>query len=236
MDNGKFGIGMDNMITRKGRPRPAQHRAAPADRAAFSPPATRPQTREAFWSSFTNTLFFARNFLRYPNLVGWMLPSSPFVVAQVLRQIDWSRARVIVEYGPGVGTFTKEILRRMRPDARLLALEVNSDFVRLLRAALPDARLQLVHGSAADVDIELARLGYSAADYVISGLPFKTLPGELCHVVTSKTHAVLRPKGAFLVYQLSGAALPYLQRVFGKVDRDFQWLSIMPARLFYCIR
>src|SRR5205085_6260413 len=55
---------------------------------------------------------FARNFLRHPNMVGWMLPSSPFVVDEVLKQIDWANAKVIVEYGPGVGTFTGEVLRR----------------------------------------------------------------------------------------------------------------------------
>lgn len=181
-------------------------------------------------------MFFARNFLRHPNLVGWMLPSSPFVVAQVLKQVDWERARVIVEYGPGIGTFTKEILRRMRPDATLVALEVNADFVRFLHDFLPDPRLQVVHGSAAEVDSELARLGHSAVDYVISGIPFKTLPEELCHTVARKTHGVLRPAGAFLVYQLSSAALRYLEPVFGTVRQDCERLSFVPARLFYCVR
>src|SRR5437660_6680606 len=99
-------------------------------------------------SGFLQTALFARNFLKYPSLVGWMLPSSPFVVSQVLRQVDWQQARVIVEYGPGIGTFTKEILRRMHRDAKLVALEINSEFIRFLRAALPDPRLQLIHASA----------------------------------------------------------------------------------------
>ena len=42
---------------------------------------------------------------------------------QVLAPVDWERASVIVEYGPGVGTLTAEILRRMRPDARLVVIE-----------------------------------------------------------------------------------------------------------------
>ena len=93
-----------------------------------------------------------------------------------------------------------------------------------------------MHGSAADVDIELARLGHNAADYVISGIPFKTLPKEVCQKVACATHSVLKPNGAFLVYQLSSAALPYLEPVFNKVQRDFEWLNILPGRLFYCIR
>jgi phospholipid N-methyltransferase len=73
-------------------------------------------------------------------------------------------------------------------------------------------------------------------DYVISGIPFKTLPHELRDVIVRKTHSVLRPNGGFLVYQLSGAVLPYLENVFGNVSRDFALLNIVPARLFYCAR
>ena len=68
------------------------------------------------------TLLFARNFLRHPNMLGSIIPSSRFLVEQVLGPVDWGRARVIVEYGPGVGTFTCEILRRMRSDAQLVAM------------------------------------------------------------------------------------------------------------------
>ena len=70
-------------------------------------------------------LLFASNFLRHPNMLGSIVPSSRFLVDQVLELIDWGRARVIVEYGPGVGAFTREILRRMRSDARLVAIETN---------------------------------------------------------------------------------------------------------------
>src|SRR5690349_20168355 len=85
-------------------------------------------------------LLFARNFVKHPNMVGWMLPSSPFVVDSVLKQIDWDSARVIVEYGPGVGTFTTHVLERMHRDATLIALETNPDFVRFLKDSLRDPR------------------------------------------------------------------------------------------------
>ena len=94
-------------------------------------------------------LLFASNFLRHPNMLGSIIPSSRFLVDQVLEPIDWGRAAVIVEYGPGIGTFTAKILRRMRSDAQLVAIETNRDFVRLLQRTLPDPRLQVVHDSAA---------------------------------------------------------------------------------------
>jgi phospholipid N-methyltransferase len=169
-------------------------------------------------------------------MVGWMLPSSPFVVAEVLKQIDWANAKVIVEYGPGIGSFTGEVLRRMRPDASLVALEINPEFLGFLKQSLRDPRLHLVQESATEIEAVLGRLGHSHADYVISGIPFKTLPHPLRDRIVRKTHSVLRPRGSFLVYQLSSVVLPYLEQVFGNVSRDVELLNFIPARLFYCAR
>ena len=179
---------------------------------------------------------FAVNFVKHPNMVGWMLPSSPFVVDDVLKQVDWDKARVIVEYGPGVGTFTTKVLERMRPDATLIAFEINPDFLKYLNGAVRDPRLKLIGESATEVDKVIERLGFNHVDYVISGIPFKTLPPPLRDTIVQKTHAVLRPDGQFLVYQLSSAALPHLEQVFTRVSRQSQWLSVIPAQMFYCAR
>ena len=179
---------------------------------------------------------FAKNFAKHPNMIGWMLPSSPFVVDEVLKQIDWANAKVIVEYGPGVGTFTHEILRRMRPDGILLAFETNDEFCKYLKGSLQDPRFHLLHESATEIESALKRLGLPSADYVISGIPFKTLPEEVRGEIVRRTHAALRPEGAFLVYQLTSVVRPYLERVFGRVRQDFELLNIPPGRLFYCAR
>ena len=87
-----------------------------------------------------NVLLFARNFFRHPRMLGSIVPSSRFLIKQLLEPINWGRARVIVEYGPGVGGITQEILRRMRPDGALIAIEMNPDFVSYLRSAIGDRR------------------------------------------------------------------------------------------------
>ena len=94
------------------------------------------------------TLLFAKNFLQHPKMLGSLIPSSRFLVGRLLSKIDWSRARTIVEYGPGVGTISNHILGRMSPQARLIVFEMNEDFVDYLRRAFPDPRLHVVHGSA----------------------------------------------------------------------------------------
>jgi phospholipid N-methyltransferase len=179
-------------------------------------------------------LLFGRNFIKHPKMLGSLIPSSRFLVNHVLAEVDWARARVFLEYGPGVGTFTTEILRRMRPDALLIALETNADFVRFLRRRVHDSRLHVIHGSAADADAALRQLALTHADYVISGIPYTTMPPELREAILRKTHSVLDPNGAFLVYQFTRTVLPYLRQVFASVYQDFEPLNVMPARLFYC--
>ncbi|HTY49674.1 MAG TPA: hypothetical protein VMB48_08280 [Steroidobacteraceae bacterium] len=185
-------------------------------------------------SSFTERLLFALNFFRHPFMLGSIVPSSRFLVDQVLRPIDWQRARVIVEYGPGVGTITTEILRRMHPDARLVAIETNAAFVKFLGGQIGDPRLSLANESAADVAGVLERLGLPRADYVVSGIPLGSMPEPLRADIVAKTRAALAPGGSFLVYQFTSRVLPALQRTFGEVRRSAEPRNLPPAVLFEC--
>jgi phospholipid N-methyltransferase len=179
---------------------------------------------------------FARTFLKYPNMVGWMLPSSSWVVDRVLNEVNWGQAAVVVEYGPGLGAFTGKLLERMRPDATLIAFEINPIFIESLKKQFADPRLRLIERSATEVALVLGELGLSAADYVISGIPFKTMPHPLRDEVVRQTHRVLRAQGRFLVYQLSTVVRPYLESVFADVRTESELLSLPPARMFYCAR
>lgn len=179
-------------------------------------------------------LLFGRNFLKHPRMLGSLIPSSRFLVDRVLGQVDWPRARTVVEYGPGVGTLTGEILRRLRPEATLVAIEMNRDFVRYLRRTVGDRRLQVVEGSAAEADAALSARGLGHADYVISGIPYSTMPPEVRDRILRTTHDVLHTDGAFLVYQFTRAVLPFLRETFAHVDQEFEPRNIMPARLFFC--
>lgn len=185
-------------------------------------------------SSITELLLFAGNFVLHPHMLGSVIPSSRFLVNQVLDPIDWQRARVIVEYGPGVGTFTSEILRRMRTDAQLVVIETNRDFVRFLRRSYEDTRLHVVHESAARVRSVLQRLGLPPAQYIISGIPLGSMPDPLRAEIAAETRAALAPGGAFLVYQFTARVLPVLQRTFGSVRRSFERRNLPPAQLFVC--
>ncbi|MFL5515281.1 MAG: class I SAM-dependent methyltransferase [Gemmatimonadales bacterium] len=184
----------------------------------------------------SSLLLFSRNFLKHPRMLGSVIPSSRFLVNRLLRQVDWSRARTIVEYGPGVGTITSHLLRRLGPDGRLVAIDTNREFVSHLGRTLRDPRLHVVEGSAADTANVLAERGLARADYVISGIPYTTMDPAVRDRILRTTHDVLHTEGMFLVYQFTRAVQPFLHEVFAQVQADFEPRNIMPARLYYCRR
>jgi len=160
----------------------------------------------------SSLLLFSRNFLKHPRMLGSVIPSSRFLVNRLLRQVDWPRARTIVEYGPGVGTITKPLLRRLGPDGHVVAIDTNRDFVLHLGRTLRDPRLHVVEGSAADTATVLAERGLARADYVISGIPYTTIPAAVRSQILADTHKLLHPEGGFLIYQFTRTVLPYLEQ------------------------
>jgi phospholipid N-methyltransferase len=115
-----------------------------------------------------------------------------------------------------------------------VVLETNQDFVRHLSESIRDPRLHVVHASAAAIGETLRGRGLGSADYVISGIPFSTLPPLVRDNVLSATHAALDPRGSFLVYQFSARVLPDLKRVFRSVRRGYEPRNVLPAQLFFC--
>lgn len=177
---------------------------------------------------------FAKNFLLHPHMLGSLIPSSRFLVDKVLAPVDWDRARVIVEYGPGVGTFTAEILRRMRADARLVAIETNLEFIQFMGVSLPDSRLYLEHESAENVAGILRRHGLPRADYIVSGIPLGSMPKDLQSRIAVASRDALDAEGEFLVYQFTSRVLPVLRQTYARVDRGVEVRNLPPAQLFRC--
>jgi phospholipid N-methyltransferase len=177
---------------------------------------------------------FARNFFKYPSMLGSVIPSSRFLVKHLMAQIDWDRVRVLVEFGPGVGTITREALKRMRPDALLLVIELNQEFVEYLRVTIRDPRLRVVHGSAADVRRILAEQGMPFADHIISSIPYSLLPEAARQQIVTESRRALTAEGSLLVFQYNRTLLPYLKSSFSSVKLDFHFFNILPALIFHC--
>ena len=179
---------------------------------------------------------FLRGFLKNPVMVGSIIPSSRVLIDKMLDPVDWANTRLFVEYGPGVGTFTRPLLERLAPDATLVTIDTNPDFTRYLKNSIHDDRLVAVTGSAADVEKILVDRGLGSADYVLSGLPFSTLPAGVGEDIAEATANVIRPGGAFLVYQFSPKVRDFIAPHFEPIRRGFEWINVPPATLFWAYK
>ncbi len=176
---------------------------------------------------------FFKGFIKHPVMVGSIIPSSDRTVGKMLAPVDWDNTKLFVEYGPGIGTFCQPVLNKMRADATLLVIDLNEDFIDYLRKTIRDSRFIAVHGSAADVNGIIAQFGFKNADYILSGLPFSTLPDNLGPVIAEETAKALRPGGAFLVYQFRARARDFMAPHFRKIDTGFELWNILPCHLFW---
>jgi phospholipid N-methyltransferase len=176
---------------------------------------------------------FFEGFVKNPVMVGSIIPSSRFVIDKMLDPVDWDECRVFVEYGPGVGTFCRPVLDRLRRDGTLIVIDTNPMFIDYLRKTITDSRFIAILGSAADVEDIVRSQGFDHADYVLSGLPFSTLPDGVGPAIAEGTWNVLRPAGAFLVYQFTPRARDFMARHFGRIDSGFEFWNVPPAFLYW---
>lgn len=147
------------------------------------------------------------HFLRHPGTVGTVAPSSARLAREMVGALEPGRPQVVVELGPGTGAFTEAIIDRLRPGDRLLAIELEPDFVRQLGERFP--ALDCACASATEL-VALARArNFAAIDHIVSGLPFASLPAATSRDVLDAIHRVLRPGGTFTTFQYVHAyALP----------------------------
>jgi phospholipid N-methyltransferase len=174
---------------------------------------------------------FLRAFAAHPRQVGAILPTSRQAVRDMLDLGDVPGAALVVELGAGTGVQTGEILARMRPDARLIALEIDPGLARLLEERFDDPRLQVVCGSAEDL---AKHLDGDLADVLVCALPFTSLEPGLRRRILDSLPKALAPRGVALVIQYSPLIQSELRRLFPSVRRRISVLNVPPAFLFAC--
>ena len=174
---------------------------------------------------------FLRAFAAHPRQVGAILPTSRYAVRDMLDLGDVPGAGLIVELGAGTGVQTGEILARMKPGARLIALEIDPRLARLLEERFDDPRLQVVCGSAEDL---AKHLDGDLADVLVCALPFTSLEPGLRRRILDSLPRALASRGVALVIQYSPLIQSELRRLFPSVRRRISVLNVPPAFLFAC--
>jgi len=166
---------------------------------------------------------------------GTLMPSSRFLVKRLVDCVDFADSTVIVELGVGNGCVTREILRRMRPDARLVALEIDPAFIEECRS-IRDPRLTLREACATELPEVLRAEGIEGVDAVVSCLPLGFMDDGLVARILEASRASLRPHGRFVQFQYSLGHHPRLTRLYGDVVVHFTPANVPPAYVYQCSR
>lgn len=180
-------------------------------------------------------LGYLRAFLDDRNIAS-VTPSSKFLVDRVIKAMNLPTAKVIVEYGAAQGVMTRRILEKMRPDAKLVAIEFNKRLYDELVGRVSDPRLIPVHGDVREIEKIMAAHGLSKADVIISGVPFAFFSGRARHELLKTTSDILNPGGRFVPYQVTTHLIPMLKDYFDDVDTQFEVRNIPPHFVFTAIK
>ncbi|WP_448509022.1 class I SAM-dependent methyltransferase [Immundisolibacter sp.] len=184
---------------------------------------------------------FLRSFFANPLRMGAAFPSSPALAGQITNLIDFARARVIVELGPGTGAFTRLLAQRAHPACRVLALELDTDLATYVAARYP--RVEVINAAAQRLPEVLAERCIGHVDAVVCGLPFANFSALQQAAVVNAVRAALRPGGAFVSYSFVHAqVLPTSRRFrrslrerFGRLDIHPVLLNAPPALVYSCV-
>ena len=177
-------------------------------------------------------LAFLQGFLRQPQQVGSVIPSSRFLERRLVRLGEVARARVAVELGPGTGGTTRAMLRALPEHAKLLAIEINAEFAAMLREECADPRLIVHQGSAEHIRETLAAHGLREADVVISGIPFSTMSDALGERILREVRDTLAPGGCFVAYQFRDRVATLGRGILGHPEVDIEPLNVPPVRVY----
>lgn len=180
-----------------------------------------------------NRIDFLREGLKHLRTTGTVTPSSQFLCQAMLKKIDFAEAKLLVELGAGNGVITHHILNNMRPDAKLMVFEVQSNFCDILRD-IEDDRLVVIQDSAEHLPTYLQHHGFTHADHVVSAIPFVILPRQLAHQIVMTCRDSLADGGYFVQMHYSTVMKSFYKSIFPKVKVRFTPLNIPPAFVFWC--
>lgn len=166
--------------------------------------------------------------------IGTFSRSSQFLSKVMTKDkyIDFGTAKCIVELGAGDGPITKQLLKKMSPDARLLCFEINDEFFQVLQDKYGhDPRITLINDDAKKLGAYIRQAGFEEADAVVSAIPFVLIPED---DIIEEAHKYLKKGSKYIQLHYSMVAKKRYERIFNNMEIDFVMLNVPPAFVHIC--
>ncbi len=174
---------------------------------------------------------FIRSWFEKPIRTGAVMPSSKALARTMASYVDPASTGPVIELGPGTGPVTEALVQRGVDPKRLVLVEFNPDFCRLLRARYPAATV--VQGDAYRLRRLLATTVRDPAAAMVSGLPLVTKPLRTRLRLIADAMGLLAPGAPFI--QFTYAMVPPIPKALSGIKAeasDLIWLNLPPARVW----
>ena len=174
---------------------------------------------------------FIRSWIEKPLSTGAVMPSSKALARTMARYVDPTAKGPVIELGPGTGPVTEALVRHGIDPARLVLVEFNNDFCRLLRQRYPSATV--VQGDAYRLRRTVQNYVSDPAAAVVSSLPLLTKPLRTRLRLMADVMA-LTAHGAPFVQFTYGLVPPIPKSLSGITAQasNVIWLNLPPARVW----
>jgi phosphatidylethanolamine/phosphatidyl-N-methylethanolamine N-methyltransferase len=174
---------------------------------------------------------FIRSWIERPLTIGAVTPSSKMLARAMARYVDPHSDGPVVELGPGTGPVTAALVEAGVDPSRLVLVEFDSAFCRILRTRYPSATL--VQGDAYSMRRLLETLLLQPAAAVVSGLPLVTKPMRMRLRLIRDAFDLMLPGAPFVQFTYSVASpLPRRLGGFTVEASERIWMNIPPARVW----
>lgn len=178
---------------------------------------------------------FIKQYIKKPTTVGAVLPSSHNLANKMIENINFNDCKYIVEYGPGTGIFTEKLIQNRSRSTVLILIEYNYDFYDMLIDKYKfEENLHIINDSAENIDKYLKEYNISSVDYIVSGLPFASLPKNVSSSILNVSKKILKKDGKFITFQYTLLRKQFINEFFGKIDIKKEIKNIPPAYVFSC--
>lgn len=178
---------------------------------------------------------FLTEFIKHPKKTGAIAPSSHILAKKMVDAINFEEAQYIVELGPGTGAFTREIIKRKKEHTIFILIEINEVFFKKLQKQFADdPNVLVIHGSAENIKKYIKVLQIEKVDYVLSGLPFTSLPQEVSLRILNNVMEALQENGEFITFQYSLVKKGFIQTFFPEISLKRVWFNFPPAYVLSC--
>lgn len=178
-------------------------------------------------------IVFLKNFIKNPRQIGSVIPSSKRLSRKMAGQIDYDRAKFIIELGPGVGPYTEIILKSKKESTKYIAFEKNDDMINILREKFSKIE---IYNKAEEMTEIFRENDINSVDYIISGLPFTVLEKNIRNTILQQCYDNLDVGGKFITFQYSLDLYKYLKSKYRKVEIKFVPFNIPMTFVYVCTK